>query len=60
MKDKWIQDAIKPSRKGLLRKKLNVKSGENIPEEKLNKASKSKSPTLRREANLAKNLKKMK
>lgn len=54
---KWIKNAIKPSAKGKLHGKLNVPTGEKIPEKKLNKALHSKSPSLRKEANLAKTLK---
>lgn len=56
-KEKWIQKAIK--KPGALHKKLNVKEGEKIPAKKLAKALHSKNPTLRKEANLAKTLKKM-
>jgi hypothetical protein len=49
---------IKPSRKGLLHKKLGVPQGEKIPASKLAKAKKSKSPSLRKEANFAVNAKK--
>lgn len=59
MVKKWIQEAIKPSSKGALRKKLHAKKGENIPMEKLEKATKSKSPKMRKEADLAITLKKM-
>ena len=53
----WIQGAIK--RPGALRKKLGVKPGKKITTAQLNKASKSKNPRTRRQANLAKTLKKM-
>lgn len=56
-KEKWIQKAIK--HKGALRKSLNVKKGKKIPEAKLEKAEHSKNPTLRKRANLAETLKKM-
>lgn len=59
MTKKFIQQAIKPSHKGKLRAKLHVKAGENIPEAKLEKAEQSKSPKLRKEAVLAKTLKKL-
>ncbi len=58
--DKWIQKALPPSSKGKLRKKLGVKEGEKIPVKKLNKAARSDNPTLRREAALAKTLRKLK
>lgn len=48
---------IKPSRKGLLHKKLDVPQGEPIPEGKLEKAAHSKSPAERKEANFAINAK---
>jgi len=56
-KDKWIQDAIKPSSKGKLHKALGVSLDKKIPAEKLEKATHSKSPKLRKESNLAKTLK---
>lgn len=46
---------IKPSRKGLLHKKLGIPQGKKIPKKALNKALKSKSSALRKEANFAKN-----
>jgi hypothetical protein len=49
---------IKPSRKGLLHKKLGVPQGKPIPASKVNAALKSKSPALRKEANFARNAKK--
>lgn len=54
-KEKWIQEAIK--KPGALHKALNVKAGEKIPESKLKKAEHSKSPLLRKRANLAETLK---
>ncbi len=58
MADKrWISAAIK--KPGALRKSLDVKKGENIPEAKLEKAEHSKNPTMRKRANLAETLKKM-
>jgi|TARA_R100000908_G_scaffold61527_1_gene39662 hypothetical protein len=57
-KDKnWIQGAVK--RPGALRKKLGVAKGKKISASQLNKAAKSKNPTTRRQANLAKTFKKM-
>ncbi len=56
-KKNFIQDAIK--KPGALRKALHVKKGENIPEAKLEKAEQSKNPTMRKRANLAETLKKM-
>ena len=52
--NKWISKAIKHP--GALRESLHVKSGEKIPEDKLNKALKSKNPTTVKRANLAKTL----
>lgn len=57
---KWIQDAIAPSSRGALRKKLGAKKGESIPVEKLEKATKSKNPKTVKQANLALTLRKMK
>ena len=56
---KWIQRAINPANKGILRKKLGAKEGKKIPEAKLEKAEKSKNPTTRKQANLAMTLKKI-
>lgn len=60
MVEKWIKDAVKPSMKGVLRKKLGAKKGKNIPLEKLKKAKKSKNPKLRQEENFAINVNKTK
>jgi len=57
MAEKWIQKAIK--KPGALRKSLNVKKGDKIPEKKLEKAEHSKNPTTRKRAVLAKTLRKM-
>jgi hypothetical protein len=57
MAEKWIQKAIK--KPGALRAKLGVKEGEKISPAKLEKAEKSKNPTTRKQAELAKTLKKM-
>lgn len=57
MAKNWIQDAIK--RPGALRKKLHVKKGKKIPISKIEKAEHSKSPTLKKEANLAMTLRKL-
>ena len=57
MAKKWIQKAIKNP--GALRKKLGVKGKKTISAKQLNKAAKSKNPTTRRQANLAKPLRKM-
>lgn len=58
-KKKWIQEALEPSSKGKLHKKLGVPEGEKIPSSKLKKAEHSKSPKLRKEAVLAETLKKI-
>jgi hypothetical protein len=55
--NKFIQKAIKHP--GALHKKLRVPEGEKIPAKKLSKALKSKNPTTRKQANLAKTLKKL-
>lgn len=46
---------IKPSRRGLLHKKLGVPQGEKIPASKVAAAKKSSSPALRKEATFAQN-----
>lgn len=56
MADHWIQGAIKPENKGLLRKKLGVKAGEKIPAKKLETAAKKKG-AIGKEARLAETLK---
>lgn len=55
---KWIQKAT-ASGKGKLHKNLNVASDKKIPEKKIEKATHSKNPTIRKEANLAKTLSKI-
>lgn len=57
MAEHWIAGAIK--HKGKLHRELGVPEGKKIPAKKLAKAEHSKNPTLRREANLAKTLKKL-
>jgi hypothetical protein len=57
MAEKWIQKAIKHP--GKLHRELGVPKGEKIPAKKLEKAEHSKNPSIRREANLAKTLKKL-
>lgn len=59
MKDKknFIKDAIK--KPGALHKALHIKEGEKIPASKLKAAEHSKSPLMRKRANLAETLKKM-
>jgi hypothetical protein len=53
----WIQKANLKT--GTLREKLGVKEGKNIPASKLEKATKSKDPTTRKQAVLAQTFKKM-
>jgi hypothetical protein len=60
MAEKWISKALPKVSKGKLHEKLGVPEGEKIPIKKLDKAEKSKSPTIRKEVALAKTLKKMK
>jgi hypothetical protein len=57
--DKWIQKAV-GKHPGKLHRELGVPEGKNIPEKKMAKAAKSKSPTIRKEVALAKTLKKLK
>jgi hypothetical protein len=54
---KWIQGAIKHP--GALHRKLHVPKGEKIPAKKLAKATHSKNKTLRKEAILARTLKRL-
>lgn len=56
-KKKWIAGAVAEG-KGALHRHLGVAEGEKIPEEKLNAAMHSKDGKIRKEANLAKTLKK--
>jgi hypothetical protein len=55
---RWIQKATAKN-KGALRRQAGVKAGEKIPVKKLNKLAKSKNPTTRKRANLAKTLRKI-
>lgn len=57
MAEKWISKAIKHP--GKLHRELGVKEGKKIPAKKMAKALHSKNPTIRKEANLAKTLGKM-
>ena len=52
---RWISGAIKHP--GALHRQLGVPQGEKIPQAKLEAASHSDNPTLRKRANLAKTLK---
>jgi hypothetical protein len=54
----WIQGATS-KHKGLLRKKLGVKAGHDIPERALEKAEHAKSQKLVKEARLAMTLRKL-
>ena len=56
--EKWIQKAIDPSKKGLLKKALGVKKDEKIPTGKLNAAA-EKGGKLGQRARLAKTLRKL-
>ena len=55
---KWIQKAN--IKKGALRKKLGVKKGKKITMAQLNKASKSRNPTTRKQVALARAFRNMK
>jgi hypothetical protein len=57
-KKMWIADATK--NKGALHKALKVPEGKKIPEKKLEKGEKSKSPKIRKEVALAETLKSFK
>jgi hypothetical protein len=54
-KKNWIQSAIK--KPGSLRRAAGVKKGQKISGKELAKLAKSKNPTTRKRANLAKTLK---
>jgi hypothetical protein len=54
----WMKGAVKPANKGKLRAKLGAKPGKPIPAKKLEKAAKSKNPTLKKEAVLAETFRK--
>lgn len=56
MAKKWIQEALGPSSKGKLHKKLGVPMGEKIPESKIKSAEK-KGGKVAKEAHLADTLK---
>ena len=58
-KKKWIQNAIKPSKKGALHKQLDVPQGQKIPKAKLAAAAK-KGGKLGKRARLAMTLSKLK
>lgn len=54
-KKKWLKGAIKHP--GALHRDLGVPEGEKIPPAKLEAATHSENPTIRRRANLAKTMK---
>ena len=56
-KKNFIQGAIKHP--GALHKELHVPQGQKIPTKKLEKATHSKNPLMRKRANLAKTLRKL-
>ena len=58
MPNKWIQKAVS-KHPGKLHRELGVPEGKKIPAKKLAKAEHSQNPTVRREANLAKTLAKI-
>jgi len=55
MAKQWIKSAIK--RPGALHRALGVSEGKKIPAKKMSRALKSKNPTIRKMASLAKTLK---
>jgi len=57
MAKNWIAGAIK--HKGSLHRSLGVPQGEKIPAKKLQRAEHSSNPSLKRKANLAKTLGKL-
>lgn len=57
MAKKWIAGAIKHP--GALHREMGVAEGKKIPKEKLEKATHSKNPTLRKRAVLAETLEHM-
>ena len=59
MSEKWIQKAIPKAHRGKLHRELGVPEGEKIPAKKLAKAEHSKNPSIRKQANLAHTLKKL-
>ena len=55
----WIQKALPKVSKGKLHKNLGIPEGERIPAKKLEKASHSKSPIIKKQTTLAKTLNKL-
>lgn len=58
-KKKWIKKAFPPETKGKLHRNLNIPEDKKIPEKRLEKATHSKNPTIRKEAIAAETLKKL-
>lgn len=58
-KKMWIKEAVS-KHPGKLHRELGVKEGEKVPAKKMKKAEHSKNLTIKKEANLAKTLSKMK
>lgn len=56
-KDKWIQKAINPENKGNLHRSLGIAADKKIPAKKLEKATHSRNPTIKKQAVLAETLK---
>jgi hypothetical protein len=57
-KTKWIQKAMsKKGSKGRLHRELGVPEGKKIPAKKMAKAAKSKNPKIRKQVQMAKNMK---
>lgn len=52
-KKKRVQEALRGLKAGRLHAKLGLKKGQKIPGKLLNKAMRSKNPTIRRQASLA-------
>jgi len=57
MEKNWIAEAVK--HKGSLHRSLHVPQGKKIGMKKIEEATHSKSPTVRKKANLAKTLSKL-
>jgi hypothetical protein len=58
--EKWIQKAVNPAHKGNLHRALHVAQGEKIPAGKLEKATHSSNPKIKKQAVLAKTLRGLK
>lgn len=59
MGENWISKALPKTSRGKLHRELGIKEGTKIPEKKLEKAEKSKSPKIRKQVALARTLKKL-